>query len=91
MKFEHALNLVLAELERAETLHPDWPRDQVHQAAIVAEEAGELVRASLNHHYEKGPQRNMVMEAVHTAAVALRFLSNIEAGEDINLKVKARE
>lgn len=83
MKTEKALALILAELERAETLHPDWPRDPVHQAAIVAEESGELVQASLNHHYEKGNRNRMVTEAVHTAAVALRFLANMEPGEKL--------
>lgn len=83
MKTEKALALILAELERAETLHPDWPRDPVHQAAIVAEEAGEFVQASLNHHYDNGTQNRMVTEAVHTAAVALRFLINMELGEKL--------
>ena len=89
MKFEKALSLVLTELERAQALHPEWPRDPVHQAAIVAEEAGELVQASLNHHYDNGTPNRMVTEAVHTAAVALRFLINMELGEKLRKELKA--
>lgn len=27
------------EMKRARELHPDWPKDQVHQVSTVAEEA----------------------------------------------------
>ena len=48
MKIEIALAQIFSEVERAEKLHPDWPTSPIHQAAIVTEEAGELLQASLN-------------------------------------------
>ena len=41
MKIETILGLVMAEIGRAETLHPVWPSDLVKAAAIPAEEAGD--------------------------------------------------
>jgi hypothetical protein len=38
---------VRAEVKRAETLHPHWPPDPIHGAAIVSEESGEAIRAAL--------------------------------------------
>lgn len=84
MKLENALALVMAECHRAETLHPVWPWDHIHQAAIIAEEAGECLQAALNHREGKGSKRPMITEAVHTAAMAIRFLKNIEEKESGN-------
>lgn len=81
MKIETALGLVMAELERAEKLHPVWPQNHIHQAAILAEESGECLQAALNHDEHKGSERQMIIEAVHTAAMALRFLKNINSEE----------
>ena len=69
MKIEIALAQIFSEVERAEKLHPDWPTSPIHQAAIVTEEAGELLQASLN--------KAMITEAIHTAATVIRFLKNI--------------
>ena len=71
-----ALGLVLNEMAGAKEQHPDWPDDQVHAAAIVAEEAGELVRASLNARYHGQRQQHCTDEAMQTAATALRFMAN---------------
>ena len=38
---------ILTELNRARTKFPTWPGDPIHAAAVVAEESGELVQASL--------------------------------------------
>jgi hypothetical protein len=70
------LQQVLHELSCAEVSHPQWPEDVVHQAAIVAEEAGELVRAALQQRYERGSHRHAYTEAMQTAAMALRFMKN---------------
>ena len=85
MTRENAIELLLAEINRAERLHPQWPADEVHAAAIVAEEAGELVQAALNHHYHRPKNSDpyvldaekMRTEAIHTGAMALRFLINM--------------
>lgn len=62
------------ELERARDLYPEWPEDIVHQAAIVAEEAGEVVRAALNHHYHGAPKVDIRDELIQTAAMCFRML-----------------
>ena len=73
---ESTLDIVIAELRKAQIEHPDWPDDYIHRADIVAEEAGELVKASLEHHYEGKCPKKMYWEAVQTAATAIRFLLN---------------
>ena len=74
-------NEILMELQRAEKKFPEWPKDHIHQAAIVAEESGELVKAALQNHYEGGDIFSMKREAIHTAAMALRFLKNLAEKE----------
>lgn len=78
MKIEIALAQIFSEVERAEKLHPDWPTNPIHQAAIVTEEAGELLQASLNHNEHKGSKKAMITEAIHTEASVIRFLKNIK-------------
>jgi len=39
---------VLEELERARAKHPAFPADVVHQAGIVSEESGELMKAAID-------------------------------------------
>lgn len=38
----------VSELERAEKKHPQWPTDPLRQTAVVVEEAGEALQATLN-------------------------------------------
>ena len=78
MKIETVLAQIFSEIDRAEKLHPDWPTDPIHQASVVTEEAGELLQASLNRDEQKGTKHQMIIEATHTAAMAIRFLKNIE-------------
>ena len=40
------------------------------------------MQASLNHNEHKGSKKAIIMEAIHTAASALRFLKNIEENND---------
>ena len=74
-RLEQMLDAIRAELiDRAEKKFPEFPTDPVHAAAIVGEEAGELLQATLQATYEGqawGPSYN---EAVETGAMALRFL-----------------
>lgn len=74
MTDEHAIFLIIAELRRARAKHPVYT-DLIHRASVVAEEAGELVRASLLHVYEAGPMEDCDQEAIETAATAIRFLT----------------
>ena len=59
--------------------HPCWPSDPIHAASVVAEEAGELLKAANEFVYEKGSPKAMYIEACHTAAVCIRFLDNFKA------------
>lgn len=68
---------ILAEVERARRKHPVWPAtDHIHVAAIVCEESGELMKATLE--FKEGKLGatidNIHEEAVQTAATAIRLL-----------------
>ena len=71
------IDLVFGELQRAEEKHPGWPDDPVHAAAIVAEEAGEVVKAALNLRYHGGDAAVLKTELAHTAAAAFRALIHL--------------
>ena len=77
---EKIMDEIFAELHRAETKFPRYPRDPVHAAAIVAEELGELQRAILHWTYErnKGGFDDVRSEALQTAAMGLRFCFNLQ-------------
>ncbi len=64
---------VKAELSRAKKLHPVWPKDQVHQVAIVCEEAGEALKAALNYQDHGKPFKEIYKEMLHTAATVERW------------------
>ena len=70
-----ALTEILDEYEIAKERHPEWPDDVIHQAAIVSEESGELVRAA-NMYAMDGVINHcdMLQEATQTAAMGFRFL-----------------
>ena len=67
MNIEIALAQIFSEVERAEKLHPDWPTNPIHQAAIVTEEAGELLQASLNHNERRGSKKAMILAILSMA------------------------
>ena len=78
MKIETIIGLVMAEIDRAEKLHPVWPADLVKAAAVPVEEAGELLKAANDHDEKHTSHQSIITEAVHTAASAIRFLKNLE-------------
>ncbi len=69
------INLIFDELRKAEEKFPGFPRDVVHCSAILAEEAGEVVKASLDYYYgrEKNDEK-LIKEIAQTGAMAIRFL-----------------
>ena len=75
-RFGDIVNMIRDELERAERKFPDWPKDIIHAAAIVQEESGELIRASLNYYYGKTDMGLVLKEAVQSGAMCIRFLLN---------------
>lgn len=64
---------VETELNRAKKIHPFWPSDQVHQVAIVCEEAGEALKAALNYQDHGNPFEEIRKEIIHTAAMCERW------------------
>ena len=77
MTLERILSLIMAEVDRAEKIHPAWPRDLVKASAIVAEEAGETLQAANNFDESRSGKQHIITEAIHTAATAIRLLKNI--------------
>ena len=78
MKTETIIEIVLKAVQEAESKHPIWPDDLIHQSAIVAEESGELVQACLQYVYEGKPAVCIQLEAIHTIATAFRLLKNFD-------------
>lgn len=68
------LMAVVQELHRAQEKYDNMGIDMVHAAAVVAEESGELVRAALQHYYDRAPVDAVVTEATQTAAMGIRFI-----------------
>jgi len=76
---EQIMELVFSELRKAEEKFRGFPIDAIHGAAIVGEEAGELLQAALDWNYGRyGNKACMKREACQAAAMALRFLFNLE-------------
>jgi hypothetical protein len=68
---------IIMEKKSAEEKHKTWPKDIIHAASIVVEEAGELIKAALQHRYEKKNLYSIHGEAIQTGAMALRMLCNL--------------
>jgi len=78
MKTELIIMNIMAEVARAETIHPAWPRDPVKAASLCAEGCGGLVRTANIYDEKRGTKREMIVEAVRTATAAIRFLKGTE-------------
>ena len=72
-----AVNQIKYEHIRAEVLHPAWPTNPIHQAAILCEETGELVRAALRVRFEGADWSEVVTECVQSGAMALRIVTEL--------------
>ena len=70
-----ALVCIIKELREAKKKHL-WPQDIIYQGAIVAEESGELTKATLELKEGKGNHDQVVLEATQVGATAIRMLSN---------------
>ena len=74
MKKAFIEQLIIVELDRATRQHPEWPTDIIHAAAVIMEEAGELMKACLDLVYFGGSERSIRNEVVSVAAMAERFM-----------------
>ena len=68
---------ILCELAIAEDIHTHWPKDMIHQVAIMAEESGEAVQAALQFVYEEGSLEHYRMELIQCSAMCVRCLKNL--------------
>lgn len=77
---EWVIERVFGELKKAEEKFPGWPTDPIHAAAIVAEEAGELVQAAIDFTYSDDLPGHWQMEeeAAQCAAMGIRFLLGLK-------------
>ena len=80
MSRDEVIKKILAELDRAETLYPQWPDDQIHAVAVMVEEAGESMQAALDCTYANGTIRHLREELTQTGAMVLRCLINLRDG-----------
>ena len=78
--FTQIVDEVAIEMSKAVAKFPKWPTDPLHAIAILGGEYGELNKAVLQNTYE--PHKTSVdeirMEAIQTAAMAIRFLMSLE-------------
>lgn len=77
MTEKEAIRQIQLELYRAETLHPNWPEDLIHQVAILAEESGEAVKAALDHVDHGESLDDVEKELIQTGAMVIRCLVNL--------------
>ena len=77
---KQVLDKILAEAQRASEIHSDFPSDTIHAVAIMAEEAGEAIRAANDHVYKCNPhgRENLRRELIQTAAMCIRCLWECE-------------
>ncbi len=69
---------ILLELARARELHHDFPSDIIHQVAILSEETGEAIQAANNYVHDGDSLDLLREEVIHTGAMALRVLQNLD-------------
>lgn len=79
MTYREIIIMITEELQSACKKFPEWPEDPIHAVAIVNEEAGEAVKATLQWVYEpsKGTKwEDIEGELIQTAAMAIRMIKN---------------
>jgi|GEM_PF-1265692 len=83
MSEQEAIALMLDELDKARAKHPQWPVDVLHAAAILSEESGEVVKASIDMTYAGGSVEDVRKELAQTGAMCLRMLINLDWAETL--------
>jgi hypothetical protein len=76
---EDIIHNIKTELESARRKYPKFPNDLIHCVSIMNEEAGESIRAALNHIYHGEPIIELEKELIQTAAMCIRCLEKIKA------------
>lgn len=71
------IDMIYAELRKAEEKHPDWPDDLIHAVAILTEEVGEAMQAAIDCTYAKGDVEHLKKELAQCGAMAIRALKKL--------------
>lgn len=74
---EKAIELIFAELRKAESKHPGWPQDKIHAVGILTEEVGEAMQAAIDYTYDEGDLEHLRTELAQTGAMAIRALLHL--------------
>lgn len=74
-KVEEEIN---SEFVRAMSIHPKWKHNLMWRIGVITEEVGELAKAGVQYEDEGGSFVKIREEAIHVAAVTLRFLEELE-------------
>lgn len=80
MSIENIFSEVGQEIEKAVGKFPTWSTDPIHAVCVLGEEYGELQKAVLQLTYEphKSSKEDVRMEAIQTAAMAVRFIASLD-------------
>lgn len=71
---EEIFCLIAEERERQDRIHPEWWNSEA--IGVLAEEFGEVAKA-----WNEQDMESLREELVHVAAVAVRWLENLEKGD----------
>ncbi len=71
---------VIAEYRRAVAKFPTWPSNLAEASTIFAEEAGEAVKAAAEAWWTGGDPREIELEAIQAAAMAVRLIVGLRCG-----------
>ncbi len=74
-----ALIEILTEMRSAMIKHPIWPADAVSRAAIVLEEAGEVIREANHIREGNGSSKALRLELIQTAGTCIRMINLMDA------------
>ena len=81
MKTEKIITLVLAELERAEQLHPNFPTNEFEALTVWQEEIGKVAKATLDAKHKGASREDIKTESIQAIAMGFRFLKNLREAE----------
>jgi len=85
------IDLILCEVKNelylAEKKFPQFPKDFIHQCAIMAEEAGEAVRAANQAQRDNGSLQDLRNEYLQTAAMCVRAINALGTLEYVLIHV----
>jgi len=83
MNGDKAIELIIAELRKAEEKHPGWPEDPIHAVGIIIEEVGEAMREAVDVTFHGKAREDLIRELAQAGAMALRALMHLEtSGHD---------